>query len=161
MYDIIITKHARERWVERIADPKRYSHLLSCNKNCPTCAKLHYDIKNVIEVAGHSIDGQIAAAYKEARNKNTVITDKNFIQVQKQFGDYHKFKFYSARNNKAILIVAIDKRTTEGLPLLLSVLTPDMVDGTVINCSNNIKAVFNNWKHEVKLKSFDKKIINL
>ena len=146
MIRLDITGHARQRWVERIVDPKRYAHLSTCKDNCETCQSLLYDIRMVLQHAGKGIDKEIIYYYDAAIHQNLRITDANFIAAMKEKHgkiDHFDFLYYKT----AILLV---KKETP--PVLLTVMTLDMIDGTVFRNfdTDGLKTAFKRWKFETK-----------
>lgn len=147
-YDVIITNHSRQRWLERIVDPKRYYHLRVC-KGCDLCTTLLHNIHNIIKNEGRSIDRDIVNSYRYARDSGTKITDISFMQaIAKNYGsDAENLDFIA--NNKAIFVLFKAE-----IPRLLTVLSHDMIDGFVIMKmdSNQSKQIFNRWKYQQRQK---------
>lgn len=147
-YDILITNHARERWVERVVDPKRYEHLHKCRgEGCEQCVTLLHDLRNAVKICGRGIDGKIAAAYRIAKEEGRHVTDLSFIEaVKKRYGIRGRVDFLLTPSNK-VLVVCYNE---EEIPVLKTILTQDMVDGFVIMTSNNddMKTVFKRWRFE-------------
>lgn len=147
-YDVIITSHARQRWVERIADPKRYGHLKRCHlENCEKCSSLLYDIHGIIKAYGKTIDGAIVQRYRRAKTENSKVTDVSFLKAMaKQHGDLACFEFLRSEN--AVFMTKLEENT----PILITVMGIGMIDGTVLRnfSKEELKTVFHRWKREIK-----------
>lgn len=152
-YPLIITHHGRERWVERIVDSDHYRHLRICRKGCETCISLINDLRGMIRLGGRSIDKEIIKRYLIARNENNIVTEKTFIDAIKKHyeRDADHLNFY--RSGKAVLVVRT--RPDEYSPVLLTVMSNEMLDGMVINTTNNhdLKTIFRRWHHEQNRKA--------
>lgn len=151
---LLITEHAKERWVERVVDPTRYIHLETCKiQGCKTCSSLLYDIRGILRnpKAKRSIEGRILATYQQSLLTNSYIADVSFLEaVKKKYGDISRFKFLLTGSGMAVLVVS--KKPEESFPALLTVMRSDMVDGMVIRTMNKqeMKNVFNRWKYETR-----------
>ena len=77
-YLVIISSHARERWIERVADWKRYEHLGKC-QGCGTCVNLVHDIRTAIQIGARYIDRAIVARFREALEAGAKVVDVNFL----------------------------------------------------------------------------------
>jgi len=150
-YVCIISGHARERWIERIADPKRYEHLRTC-PGCGTCVNLLHDIRRFIQLGGRYIDREIASRFKVALEAGSRVVDASFLEAfKKQFGENVPYEF--DQNGRAVFVIA--KNNTEGEPpILVTVLTDEMIDGTVIRkmSTDEMKTVFKRWQFEIRQK---------
>lgn len=148
-YYLIVTNHARERWLERIADFQSYSHLSQCT-GCHKCKVLVNQMREVINHLGKNLDKEITKRYRVSRMANAEVTNATFLQaVQKlNFEDFDRLQFF--RDGKAVFV--IKKVDNEIAPLLITVLSLDMIDGLVIQRfdKNEMKDVFNRWKFEAK-----------
>ena len=144
-HSVIITRHARERWVERIIDPKRYDHYRLCRVGCPTCVDLAYDMMNTIRIAGRGIDRDISQRFRSARP----VEDQVFL---KAVGQTHDLASHAIKRDDKAVFVTLKAE----IPVLGTVMSIDMMTGTIIrnNSGNNLKNVFSSWKHEVKAKTF-------
>lgn len=157
-YDLIITSHARQRWIERIADPTRYEHLRTC-RGCETCTSLINDIRNILRVAGRSIDGVIVRRYRKARDEGNRVTDISFQEAVKkkeeilrQYREPRELEFLVSEN--AILVVA--KKPDQDTPVLLTIMSEDMIEGTIFRTldPSELKRVFKRWHFERRMKSW-------
>lgn len=153
--DLIITNHARVRYVQRIRQPIHYKHLLNCNKNCAECAKLEDDSKAVVRNFAPKIDWEIVTLFKEAKKQNWTIKDVSFLEaILKKYGENsNKDKFY--RNGDAILVVTEDDNNefNSSFPTLVTVLNIQMIDGTTIDAFAGTKQmdnVFKRWKFQAR-----------
>ena len=148
-YDVIVTRHARERWIERIADPQRYQHLKSC-AGCQTCNSLLYDLRQAAELCARQISGRLADLYREAKAANRKVTDPTFLQIIKERSEPNKnYDFLVSNSPKAILMLSIQ---TEGPPVLVTILSGDMLEGTIFRHCNreDLQKVFGRWKFEAR-----------
>jgi hypothetical protein len=151
-HDVIITNHARERWLERVVDPKRYEHLRTCRcpkVNCPECTSLIHDIRGILRLSRRVIDGRIASCYRNARDNNKRVTDISFIEaINKRYGEEiaANMDFLISQSGAAILVTA----RKEDTPVIKTILTADMIEGTIFRNLNKdeLKQVFSRWKHE-------------
>lgn len=151
-YSILITVHARQRWMERVADPKHYAHLSKCKvPNCDQCNSLMHDLRNAIRCARRHIDGAIARRVREAREAGSFVKDVNFMRaVKKRYGEDRDFTFLQDHSAVFVIVNPPDEPT----PVLLTVMSLDMIDGTVIQTfkGDEMKPVFERWKHERRQK---------
>ena len=153
-YDILITKHARERWVTRIADPERFTHLNSCKRIRRNCSECGWDLNaahSTIRECRRGIDIAIVSAYRRARDDKMFVTDENFKEaIRKRYGEKN-LKFY---NDGRAVFVVLDPAPDLDIPVLLTIMTPDMIDGMVFQVMEpaDMKAVFDRWKREMKRK---------
>lgn len=147
IFYLVITHHARERWVERISDPDKYSHLSTC-QGCAVCHRLMNQIKTAVEFAKRHIDYEIMRRYRYARRENHVVNDVSFLQAQLKLyrEDFPLYEFY--QNGNAVFIIKNDVKP----PVLTTILSQDMIDGTAIRTmkGSEMKEVFNRWKFENK-----------
>lgn len=151
-YSILITSHARQRWIERIADPRRYAHLATCKTpGCSECVSKLHDIRAAIRCSRRYIDGEIARRVREAKAAGGVVKDVNFMAaVRKRYGEERDFLFL--QDHSAVFVIV--NPPDEDIPVLLTVMSLDMIDGTVIQTfkGDEMKAVFSRWKHERRQK---------
>lgn len=156
-YDLIITNHARERWVERIVDPTRYEHLSKCHETeCETCRSLVHDIHGALRIARRQIDGRILHCYLAAKEADNRVKDLSFKEAIAK----RQAEFYGKNlewvdfwiSGRAVLMVS--KTPQEETPTLITVLTNDMIDGTVIKDTPlpDLKKTFKRWKHQARQK---------
>lgn len=151
-YAVLITSHARQRWIERIADPTRYAHLATCKVyQCPECNSKIQDIHRAIRCARRYIDGEIARRIREAKAADSYVRDVNFMAaVKKRYGEERDFTFL--QDHSAVFVIVTPPE--EPSPVLLTVMSLDMIDGTVFQnfSGDEMKAVFSRWKHERRQK---------
>jgi hypothetical protein len=149
MYKLLIGDHGRQRWIERVVDPKRYKHLSICKiPNCEECKSLMFDIRNVIKTLGHRIDSQISGAFLEARDAGRKVTDVSFIEaIRRKEILRDELDFYLTNRKGTVIAV-----TRNDPPVLVTILSNDMIDGTVIrnNDRDSMKTVFQRWKYEAR-----------
>jgi hypothetical protein len=156
-YDVLITNHARERWLERIVDPKRYEHLTTCpcpKVNCSQCTSLIHDIRDILRFDRRVIDARIASCYRDARDHGRKLTDVSFLEaIKKRHGDEvaGASEFLISHSGKAVLVIL---KKDNDPPVLKTILSADMVEGTIFRNleGEDLKKVFNRWKHERKMK---------
>lgn len=151
-YELIITNHARERWVERVVDATRYEHLSKCKvgSGCGTCESLINDIHGALRMARKQIDGRILACYLSAKQANDRVTDVSFMEtIAKTHGSDAKHMDFLI---SGIAILVVSQKPEEETPQLLTVLTKNMIDGTVVKNTPvpEMKKVFKRWKHEIR-----------
>lgn len=153
-YKVIITTHARERWLERIVDPQRYSHLKQC-PGCQKCNDLLFDIRYIIKQYGRDIDRSIIRRLMCAKESGAKVTDPAFQEsIKKQYPN-EKLEFYV--DGDAVFVIGDDP--TKPIPVLLSVLTYDMIDGTLLRGATNkqeLDAVFKKWHFEARQRQMRK-----
>lgn len=94
-YPLTITKHARERFIVRIIDPKRYLHLTQCRQGCEECVRLDKELHHVINTFKGNIDRTIAGRVLAAIKMDYKITDEDFIQTMDAAYSFHKKAEYS------------------------------------------------------------------
>ena len=148
-FDLIISPHARERWIVRIVNPTRYAHLDQCT-GCEVCTSLLHELRNIVKIGARQIDGRIAATFRHARDKNSRVTDVSFLEaIRKKHGDEAAFFDFLVNGNAVMML---SRRPEQEVPLLVTVMTTDMIDGTVIRRMSNeeMKTVFQRWKTEAK-----------
>ena len=150
-YAVLITKHARERWLERIADPERYQHLSKCRvSGCCECASKARDIVGSIAAYGRQIDGEMARRVREARAAKSLVKDANFMAaIKKRYGEEQVFEFL--QDHSAVFVIV--HPTNEPTPVLKTVMSLDMIDGMVFQVfkHDNMAPVFERWKHERRM----------
>ena len=144
------TYHARERWVGRIVNPDRFPHYNHCKKNCIDCYRDLVVIQSIVSRSCPDIDLAICIALNRCVRENMLVTDYTFLQVvRKKYGEDRNLKFYT--NGKAVFVLL---ERINDIPVVLSILTYDMIDGTVIKNTEqeDLKTVFNRWKREARSK---------
>lgn len=148
-YDLVITKHARERWVERVCSPRKFSHLATC-PGCSTCLELVHALANHIKIAGRSLDFEIIKAFRKARDNDKKVTDAAFLEtVKKKWGEYGKYDFFVTDRDSVMVVFHPPEETT---PVLLTVMSANMVAGTVARGVGSGEGIFDRLKHEARVK---------
>ena len=149
-YRLVITAHARERWVERVLCPDRYKHLQTCKRvqSCETCHSQMQEIKSMISRSCREIDRGIVRRYFAALESEAYVVDVNFhAAIRKRYGS-EEFSFL--KDHSAVFVVA--HPPGEPVPVLKTVMTLDMIDGMVFQVFGNdkeaINTVFERWRHE-------------
>lgn len=154
-YPILITEHARQRWIERAVDPKRYQHLSQCRRGCAICIQLIHDIRGVMRMMKREIDGSISRRALAAIQANERVNEPLFLEaIRKKWPEDALGKeHYMDRTGRNTIIFAIS-REPDGRPVVVTVLTWDMIDGTVLMANQgdkeSLKRVFETWKREAK-----------
>ncbi len=148
-YDVNITIHARERWLERIVDPKRYSHLSKCQiPSCGQCITLMHNIRNIITNTRRQIDGRISETFMLAKRAENKVTDRNFLSaMENQHGDLSSYEFYHSLDGRAIFMA----QNQDGRLVLFTIMSDDMLDGTtqrVLGSSKEFNPLSSKWKFE-------------
>lgn len=144
----LITPHARARFVERITSPNLFSHLSSrCRiSGCPECVSLTIQLKQTIEVSRRYLDEAIRKRIWKAQQNNSRVTDTNFLEiVSKTYPSNRDFDFWQDDEGAVFVIV---KPPDEPSPVLLTVLSFEMVDGFVIKSASKeeLQNYFDRWK---------------
>jgi hypothetical protein len=149
-YKLLITVHARQRWVERILCPDRYVHLRTCKrpKQCVTCIAQMAEINAMIDRSCREIDRNIIRRYFAAKEAESYVLDPNFhAAIRQRFGD-EEFTFL--KDHSAVF--AISHPPNEPIPVLKTVMSLDMIEGMVFQVFGNdreaIQTVFERWRHE-------------
>ena len=74
----IITKHLRERFVER--SNKKYAHLRTCQQNCTTCKELKKELKEFVTKYKIEIDHAILLRLQTADEEKFMINNNTFME---------------------------------------------------------------------------------
>lgn len=154
--NVFITRHAVERWLQRIADYNTYKHLDSCNKllsGCSECCFLQVQLRNCVNNCYKGIQSEIIRNLYHA----TEVCDPLFLktieehdkQMGRSFSDVKKYY----KNKNAVFVIVEDQRDR-----LISVMNAEMIEGSIIKFSNNHKEAFQSWKFRLKLNGFLKKL---
>ena len=146
MTDLKIMSHARRRYVERIRQPEHYKHLTICKKYCNECSKLESDLDCVVTNFGRKIDFEIASIYRKCKENNQVIKDSLFLDTVKALNKYKPNRIYYIDKNTIFVVVQTE------IPTLVTVLSKDMIDGTIILKNPNVNHVFKTWKSRLDKK---------
>jgi hypothetical protein len=148
MYKLKIQPHARERWVERVVDYNRYSHLEGCKTpNCEKCRSLIGDIRYIIQTLKSRLDSQILAAFMDAKEADRRVTDYNFLKTVEKRYDSARYDFWELRSGHVFVTT-----NDEIPPALITVLRREQLDGTVIRDSSpaELKQAFKRWQFEAR-----------
>lgn len=149
-YRLLITTHARERWVERILCPERYTHLRTCKnpRNCSQCQAQVAEINMMISRSCREIDRSIIRRYFAALKDENYVIDPNFHAAIRQRYGQEEFTFL--KDHSAVFVVA--HPPDEPIPVLKTIMSLDMIEGMVMQVFGNdqeaMKKVFERWRHE-------------
>lgn len=150
-YEILITSHARFRWVERIDSPQKYAHLSVCKLGCETCQILLHSLNEHLRIARKYIDRAILHAYQAAIYQNTRVLDYNFMwAVLKLHGEEEAEHLEFLIYKNAVLVV---KKSDAQIPVIKTILSHDMIDGTALQAFRKGKErddLLKRWKFEDK-----------
>lgn len=153
-HPIIITRHARERYVIRAVDPVKFAHLNSC-RGCDQCVSLLYEVNLITRSMRRHMDRHICRQALDAVERNEQVTDPLFIETVKTrlpkdyFGETN---YYIDRSTPNTLVFVVKR---EEALVLKTVLTWDMIDGMVLrHCHKpeEFAKVFRSWKHQTRIK---------
>lgn len=153
-YPIIVTQHARERYIVRVVDPQKFGHLETC-KGCGQCVNLLYEINILMRSMRKHMDRHISRQALKCMEQNEKVTDPLFLQTIKTHYPKEVFEettYYIDRSTPTPLIFVVKKGDP---PILKTVLTWDMIDGTILrHCQNQEETtkVFKTWKFRDKMK---------
>jgi len=134
--------------MERVVDPQRYGHLKGCKTSgCEECRSKMQEMRNILRDNRRNIDSDIARRVREARAAKSLVTDLNFMAaVKKRYGTERVFEFL--QDESAVFVIV--HPPNEPSPVLLTVMSLDMIDGMVFQTfkPEELKPVFERWKHE-------------
>lgn len=103
MNEYRITKHVRERFLER--SEKKYRHLHKCN-GCDQCTHLIYEIQERITRERRAIDQEIIRRISVASECRSYLNDTNFMEYfYKRYGFDKNFRFFADNDNLFVVIV--------------------------------------------------------
>jgi hypothetical protein len=157
-YPILITYHARQRWLERVADPKKYRHLVTCpdGGRCGICIQIIHELRDILRTYRQSLDRTISGRALAAIRHNDRVKDPMFLEaIRKKWPEDHcgASEHYFDPNSHQSIIFAI-KREPDGRPVVVTILTWDMIDGTVLMTNGNdpeaMQRVFKSWKSQAR-----------
>lgn len=143
-HPILITNHARERWLMRVADPKRYQHLALC-KGCPQCNSLIFDIRNIIKLMGRNIDIAIKSRFLKAQGHPYL--DTQVIEEVKK--SYHYPLDFHVHDDVVFVTTFHDGNPT---PVLVTVLTTLMLEARKELDKEEINSMMRKWHFEARQK---------
>lgn len=145
MSKLVITNHARERWVERVINPKHYAHFADCKNvnHCQVCIKLREDMDFVLSNFYDEINKNISSLYYKSKNKK--ITDRSFLEIiQKDYDDFDKLVFLDCES--CIFVISNHNEKS----VLRTILKRGMLEGTIFKNIKNYEVddLFKRWKFE-------------
>lgn len=148
---LLVTQHARLRWVERAVDYERYKHLRYCQSNkCLQCQELRADLDLVVRNVKFYLDNSIQEYYREAVEADRWVRTGLFLEaIEKQYGKRDYVSFLQTKKG-AILVLRVD---SEDMYVLLSVLSNDMLESTVFRnavTNDEFKAIFGKMKFQMR-----------
>jgi hypothetical protein len=154
-YPIIITHHARQRWLERVVDPKKYLHLRRCSDggNCSICIQLIHELRDIMQNVCASLDRSISARALASIRNNERVTDPLFLDsIKRWFAEewVEPTEYYIDRQGQNTIVFVI-RREPDGRPIVVTVLTWDMIDGiTMMANMKDSKKFFDIWKRQTR-----------
>jgi len=147
---VVVTSHARERWMERVADPDRYSHLHHCRLGCATCVSLLHDMRSILSNIKRIIDQEIATRTTAAIKGNNRVQEDYVLELARKLFPEKKCDYYrDVRKPHVILVLTYD---TIG-PVVVSVLTQELLEGVAMRAADSKEArqnLFRHWKHQAQ-----------
>lgn len=138
---IIVTNHAKERWITRIISPEHYSHLNMCT-GCEKCTSLIHDINSALKMSGNGISNSIRKSFANAE----VVNDPHLLEaIEKHYPGRVMY-----RNKNAVFVTKTDGEKI----VIVSIMSFDMLDGTLIRTKSKqeISSLFKRWKFESRHK---------
>jgi hypothetical protein len=153
-HPIIITTHARQRYVERAVDPQKYGHLGKCG-GCETCDTLIREIDTTLLTIGRQIDRRICRRVMDAIRGGEKVTNPLFLEALRKRMPKEAVEdtvYYIDRSREEPIIFAVRKRD-EKTNVLLTVMSYDMIEGTILRACNtheDATKVLKRWKFQSK-----------
>lgn len=146
-YPLFVSNHARERWLERIVSPNRYSHLRFCT-GCGTCRSLIEEMRLILIRARRGIDKEICSRYRKARELGNEINNEIFKKAKIELYPGENLEFYFESN---VVFVVVYKLKDKGQidPVLATVLSSEMIEATYLKLANTkeeLKRIFSKPK---------------
>jgi hypothetical protein len=94
-YDFTITKHARERFVERFSSERhRFVHLSGCKQTaCNVCRNLTYDLYETVRQNKRKWDSVICAKLHDAEEIRVFYNNSEFMARMYERYGYERFNF--------------------------------------------------------------------
>lgn len=93
----IITRHARERFVERFSrESVKFAHLSNCRRggDCDECRNLTFTLSELVEANKNGWDRIIRAKIHEAEDIKVIQNNINFMEyVYRKHGYHNRFSF--------------------------------------------------------------------
>lgn len=148
---LIITRHAREQWLVRVVDPKRYDHLKSC-EGCALCHTLLNNIHNILKNTGAFFWHQIEKAYNES-----VVWEFDDSNLKMSIDKKVSGQKITYRIKDNIVFPVSHKNNND---VLVSILTKDMIE-CFIKTDDIVKEepksdVFKTWKFACHRRNYGK-----
>ncbi len=147
MNGIYATKHACERFVERVADPSRYEHLSECN-GCQKCHSLITELRRASLFARRGLNTEITERVRASLQAGNKITDHLLIEAaEKHFKrpsgivEY----YFDVKNSNVVYVLAGDGA-------VLTVLTREKIDGFLVkkcDTKEDEMRLLRHWKRTV------------
>jgi hypothetical protein len=157
----VITPHARQRYIERISSPKLFAHLGTCRRpSCDTCVSLAIRIRHTTQAARKYIDREIRDKLGKAQADGAHVKNPSFLEViRKVYPTDRNFEFLMYGTAVFVIVNPAD----EPSPVLLTVMSVDMIDGMVIQSSttDELTVYFDRWKREAKNRNLNREIKRL
>ena len=113
-FNFLITKHARERFVERFTRESVHFHHLSRCHGCETCRELAFYLIELTENNRERWDKIINAKLRDAEDVRIFQNCSPFMDYMHSHYGYHRFRFFVESNILFIL------KESEGLHIVLS-----------------------------------------
>jgi len=94
-YDIVITNHLRERFVERFSkESEQFVHLYRCRQeNCDTCKDLTYRLHSLVNSNKRMWDRIICAKMHDAKDVKIFQNDFQFMETMYRKYGYDRYSF--------------------------------------------------------------------
>ena len=110
-YDFVITKHARERFVERFSNERsKFIHLSRCrNSSCNVCRELTYDLCEIVFQNRKKWDSIICAKLHDAEEIKVFHNNSEFMAMMYERYGYERFHFFCESD-----ILFITKESEDG-----------------------------------------------
>jgi hypothetical protein len=105
----IISTHARERYIERGEDRKKYAHLQTC-KGCPRCVSLMYDLRKQVAARGGFIDYEICDKLLASREVRIHTNNHIFLSMVYEKHGYNRFEYLVHDDSDMLFVVIHDEK---------------------------------------------------
>jgi hypothetical protein len=94
-HDFVITKHLRERFVERFSkESVEFAHLRACKQiSCETCRELTFSLCELVEQNRKNWDSIICAKMHDAKNVKIFQNDFTFMDTMYKKYGYDRYDF--------------------------------------------------------------------
>jgi hypothetical protein len=99
-YDIVITNHLRERFVERFSkESDHFTHLNKCRQTeCEICRDLTYDLMDLVQNNKQMWDRIICAKLHDAKDVKIFQNDFKFMETMYRKYGYDRYNFLVESN---------------------------------------------------------------